>query len=103
MLNLEHLRRLELLKTLIVLKEKEILLAQVEKIESEVPDKPVKDIADAVRKIAYGDAVRKIDAILQESAALQHYEDPEVKALQLELRLLDFQKNSRMLLFCKNG
>ena len=35
-MTLEHLKRLELLKTLIALEEKELLLSQVEKLEDEV-------------------------------------------------------------------
>ena len=88
-MTLEHLKRLELLKTLIALEEKELLLSQVEKLEDEVPEKHVQEIAEAVRNIAYGDAVRRIDEILQESTSLQHYEDPEIKALQIELRILE--------------
>ena len=65
-MTLEHLKRLELLKTLIALEEKELLLSQVEKLEDEVPEKHVQEIAEAVRNIAYGDAVRRIDEILQE-------------------------------------
>ena len=88
-MTLEHLKRLELLKTLIALEEKELLLSQVEKLEDEVPEKHVQEIAEAVRNFAYGDAVRRIDEILQESTSLQHYEDPEIKAFQLELRILE--------------
>ena len=38
-MTLEHLKRLELLKTLIALEEKELLLSQVDKLEDEVPEK----------------------------------------------------------------
>ena len=88
-MNLEYYRRLELLKSLIILGENELLLAQVEKLEIEYKDQSVKEIADAVRRTAYGDVVKKVDLILQDSASIQHYEDPEIKALQIELRILE--------------
>ena len=79
-MTLEHLKRLELLKTLIALEEKELLLSQVEKLEDEVPEKHVQEIAEAVRNIAYGDAVRRIDEILQESTSL-HWKSKQINLI----------------------
>ena len=85
----ELIRRLDLLKNLIALGEEDLLSQQAEKLDSISSKIDTSLLVDALRKKSFSEAVHQIDKILKDSASIEIYEDPEIQALKLELRVLE--------------
>lgn len=85
----ELIRRLDLLKNLIALGEEDLLSQQADKLDSISSKIDTSLLVEALRKKSFSEAVQQIDKILKDSASIQVYEDPEIQALRLELRVLE--------------
>jgi len=94
------LKRLEALKTVILLEDTEDIRMQLGKISRLIDSyedgtwtalEEIGNIIDSVKEARYKDAVSSIGSILKEHRQVTIYEDPEVPALKLEIRALEYQ------------
>ena len=88
------IKRLELIKSLIILDEEEELEAHIAKLEQlpTIGELPI--IISALKDKAYSKAVVAIEAFINAHNQLSFYMDPEVEALKLEIKGLEIAINS---------
>ena len=92
--------RLETLKNVILLEDKEDIAFQLEKLKKYI--KPAKDeklntinnIIELVSKQTYGEAMQLINEVVNKFRTLTIYVDSEIYALKLEMRALELQISS---------
>jgi len=83
------LKRLELIKTAIMLEDEELITLQSEKLSDLEVDAAVSGVLALVAGCNYGEAVREIDAYFSKYSGLMLYEDGELQGLRLELKALE--------------
>ena len=81
--------RLELIKTSILLEDEDVIALQVNKITSLKYDDYVAEILTKLEQLCFSEAINDIDAYISKKTGLLPYEDKEVQALKLELKLLE--------------
>jgi hypothetical protein len=94
------LKRLEALKTVITLEDIEDIRMQTGKLSSLIEDydnrswdalSDIELILELVENTHYKEAVTKMDKLLQKQRQVTVYENPEIPALKLEIRGLEYQ------------
>jgi len=85
----ELLKRLELIKNLISLEEKELLSLQVVKLMEFQSVDEVNKIAKLLQENAYGAATQNIERFIQSHRQITNYIDPEIEALKFEIKSLE--------------
>jgi len=88
------IKRLELIKSLIVLEEEEELETHISKLEQLPATSELSTIINALKDKAYSKAVVAIEAFINANNQLSFYIDPEVEALKLEIKGLEIAINS---------
>jgi len=83
------LKRLELIKTAITIEDEEIIELQVLKLQGLETDAEVHSILQKLENLTYASALLEIEAYLSKYGGVVVYEDPEVKGLKLELKVLE--------------
>jgi hypothetical protein len=84
------LKRLGLIKSMLALHETEDLPKHVERLEMEgITDARLSAVLVALRNQRYADAVAQLEEFVAAYAQVRVWEDPQVPALQLEIRLLE--------------
>lgn len=84
------LKRLAVIKTLLALHETEDLPKHLERLEAEnVADPRLPPLAAALRAGRYAEATALLEAFVAAYAQVRVWEDPQLPALQLEVRLLE--------------
>ena len=83
------LKRLELIKTAIAIEDEEIIELQVLKLQGLKTDIEVQSILQKLENLTYASALLEIEAYLSKYGGVVAYEDPEVKGLKLELKMLE--------------
>jgi len=89
--------RLETLLNVIRLEDEDDILYQTKKIKTLVLDTPppeVVNILELIAKQKYQESVIQLTALLQKLRQLTTWQDPEIPALQLEIRSLEWQLSS---------
>jgi hypothetical protein len=87
--NARTIKRLELIKNLIALEERDLLMAQAAELETDGQGERLTAITEAIRDERFGEVARTIDDHLSETGAVQSYEDPELNGLRLEAKALE--------------
>lgn len=92
------LKRIEAIKALIQLEDEDAIVFQLSKLIKETYGKSEFSYKEKIDKIIYllkntlyGQALEKINSVLKEFSHLIIYQDPEIPALKLELKGLEFQ------------
>ena len=83
------LKRLELIKTAITIEDEEIIELQVLKLQGLETDAQVQSILQKLEGLAYASALVEMEAYIKQYSRVVSYEDPEVKGLKLELKVLE--------------
>jgi len=83
------LKRLELIKTAITIEDEEIIELQIQKLKTYDIDAEVASILNYLASNGYADALAQIDIYVQKYSGMVVYEDKEVNALKLELKVLE--------------
>ena len=83
------LKRLELIKTAIILEDAEIIELQIIKMASLVLDDEAKQIIELLKSDDYDMAVGKIEIYIEQNKNVVPYEDKEVGKLRQELKKLE--------------
>lgn len=84
------LKRLGLIRSMLALQETEDLPKQVERLRTEgLVDDRLAVVLEALRAQRYADAMVRLDEFVAAYSGLRVWEDPQVPALQLEIRLLE--------------
>jgi len=88
------IKRLELIKSLIILEEEDELETQIAKLEQLPSMGELPNIIIALKDKAYSKAVVAIEAFINAHNQLSFYIDPEMEALKLEIKGLENAINS---------
>ncbi len=83
------LKRLELIKTAIAIEDEEIIGLQIQKLKTFTIDDKVEKILKLLKADEYADALVCIEEYMQEYSGVVIYEDKEIGALRLELKVLE--------------
>ncbi len=83
------LKRLELIKTAITIEDEEIIELQILKLKTLSIDEKVKKILQFLETDDYADALVHIEGYIQKYSGIVVYEDEEIGALKLELKVLE--------------
>lgn len=92
----EIIKRLQVVKNLILLEDYETLSLQVDKLKSvgyglsENSIKDLKEIISFLEGKKYGDSIVCIDKFINKNSGIEVYKDPEIEALKIELKALEF-------------
>lgn len=90
----EIIKRLEVLQHFIVLKDLEDVDYAITKLEKFDVNTNVSKIISLVKKQLFGQAIEEIQKFISHYNQLTVWDDPEINALQLELKLLENQINA---------
>jgi len=85
------LKRLEVIKTLIAIGDIEDIKGQIRKLEAYKQDNSIQAIYEALTQNSYGAAATLIANFLQHSQQLDHYLDPAISGLRLEMQMLEVE------------
>ena len=88
------IKRLELIKSLIILEEEDELETHIAKLEQLPTIGELPNIITSLKEKAYSKAVVAIEAFINAHNQLSFYIDPEVEALKLEIKGLEIAINS---------
>ena len=83
------LKRLELIKTAITIEDEEIIELQVIKLKTFTIDEKVEKILQLLEVDEYADALIRIEDYIKKYSGVVIYEDKEIGALKLELKILE--------------
>ena len=83
------LKRLELIKTAIIIEDEEIIELQAVKLNAMSCDDEVEGILNKIANKDYGDVILDIEEYVQKFSGLVVYEDKELQGLRLELKALE--------------
>ena len=86
---IERIKRLELIKTAIILEDKEIIELQILKLENIENDEKIQDILELISETRYEQVINLIDAYMAKYKGIAIYEDPEIQGLKVELKVLE--------------
>jgi hypothetical protein len=86
-------KRLELIKSLIVLEEEEDIVEQVTKLQQLQTSKEIKEIISHLQQRSYGNAIKHIEEFLNSHHQVAFYIDPEIEGLKLEAKSLEAELN----------
>ena len=93
-LNLSKIiKRIELIKSLILLEEEEDIAEQITKLQDLHPDEEIKGIIFHLEQKSYGKAAKEIEAFLNSHHQLSKFTDPEIEGLKLEAKSLEAELN----------
>lgn len=91
-------RRLEAIKSLIQLEDEDAIVFQLSKLIKETNNKQefvyqdrINHVVDLLKNKLFGQALNEIHVLSQELNQIVVYQDPEIPALKLELKALEFQ------------
>jgi hypothetical protein len=87
------IKRLELIKSLIVLEEEEDIVEQVTKLQQLQTNDEIKEIISHLQQRSYGKAVKHIEEFLISHHKVAAYIDPEIEGLKLEAKSLEAELN----------
>lgn len=85
----EILKRLEIIKSSIQIKEYEIVELQVAKLEKQHLDEEIQKIVTTLKELKYYEALLDIESYIAQYSALVRYVDIELQALKQELKQLE--------------
>jgi hypothetical protein len=88
---LQILKRLELIKTSIILEDEDIIELQINKIRGLEYDSEIDHILTQLEQNDFANAVNAIDNYINKNTRLIPFQDQEVQALKLELKILERQ------------
>jgi len=88
------IKRLEIIKSFVVLEEMEEIISQVKKLHEQNLTTELIAIVQALEKARYSEAIELIEAFTAIHSQLVMYEDTNVFALQLEIKSLEIQLNA---------
>jgi len=83
------IRRLQLIKDLILLEDLEDIESQIAKLRSQEVDLEIQLIIDKLDSGEYSSAMAKIESFISSRVQLSVYQDPEIAALKLEIKVLE--------------
>jgi len=83
------LKRLELIRTSIVIDDLEIIQLQIEKLKSLEIDEEVKTIIKKLNNNDFGTVVVDLEKYIQKFSGVVVYEDKEIQGLKLEMKVLE--------------
>lgn len=83
------LKRLEVIKSGIVIEDEEIIKLQIKKLSCMDIDDEVKKILQKIENYDYSSAIVDIENYIAKHSGVVVYEDKELKALKLELKVLE--------------
>jgi DnaJ domain len=86
-------KRLELIKSLIVLEEEEDIAEQVTKLQRLQTNEGIKEIISYLQQRSYGKAIKHIEEFLNSHHQIAFYIDPEIEGLKLEAKSLEAELN----------
>ena len=86
-------KRLELIKSLIVLEEEEDIAEHVAKLQKLQPNEEIKEIIFHLQQRSYGKAIKGIEEFLNSHHQVAFYIDPEIEGLKLEAKSLEAELN----------
>jgi hypothetical protein len=86
-------KRLELIKSLIVLEEEEDIAEQVTKLQQLQTNEEIKEIIFHLQQRSYGKAIKHIEEFLNSHHQVAFYIDPEIEGLKLEAKSLEAKLN----------
>src|SRR5665647_1787470 len=86
-------KRLELIKSLIVLEEEEDIAEQVTKLQQLQTNEEIKEIIFHLQQKSYGKAIKYIEEFLSSHHQVAYYIDPEIEGLKLEAKSLEAKLN----------
>ena len=82
-------KRLELIKSLILLEEEEDIAEQVIKLQQLQTNEEIKEIIIQLQQRSYGKAIKGIEEFLNSHHQVAFYIDPEIEGLKLEAKSLE--------------
>lgn len=85
----EIVRRLDVLKNYITLREFEEITQIVEKLEKYIFNENIQEIVTLLNNKLYTDVIIKIDQFIKQYNQVSIYQDPRVSALKLEMRIFE--------------
>lgn len=88
------IKRLQILKNLVLLEDFEEILDQVKKLTKQANSTELQSILSALKNHQYGRALFEIDEFIQQHQQLTIYDDPQIFALQLELKACEIELNA---------
>jgi hypothetical protein len=88
------IKRLELIKTFVILEDEEGIAEQMQKLEQLKINEIVKQILIFLNDKSYGKAIEAIELFLNSNQQIGFYIDPELEGLKLEAKLLEAEVNS---------
>jgi DnaJ-domain-containing protein 1 len=83
------IKRLEIIKNAIELEDDDIVLSQLIQLKKEPLDDGLDAIVQALEQRRYADAITAITVWLQNQRALTTWQDPQISASKLELKMLE--------------
>ncbi|HEY2452278.1 MAG TPA: DNA repair protein [Scandinavium sp.] len=83
------IKRLEIIKNAIELEDDEIVLSQLIQLKKDPLDDGLDAIVQALEQRRYADAITAITVWLQNQRALTTWQDPQISASKLELKMLE--------------
>lgn len=86
-------KRLELIKSFIVLEEEEDIAEQVTKLQQLQTNEEIKEIIFHLQQKSYGKAIKHIEQFLNSHHQVAFYIDPEIEGLKLEAKSLEAELN----------
>ena len=88
------IKRLEMIKSLISLEEEDEIGIHISKLEQLVATTEIGYIIDYLKQKSYSKAVTAIEIFINQHQSLTIYLDPQIDALKLEIKSLEFEINS---------
>jgi len=88
------IKRLELIKSFVILEERDEILNQVKKIKDQTLTPDLIIIIEHLESARYGEAIRLTEIFINEHSQLTVFNDPEIFALQLEIKSIEIQLNA---------
>lgn len=83
------IKRFELIKNAIALEDEEIIVMQIERLDSGEVDESTDAIIEALQMHRYDKAMLQIESYIKCNSGVIVYDDPELQGLRLELKVLE--------------
>jgi DnaJ-domain-containing protein 1 len=87
------LKRLDIIKNAVAMEDEELIAMQVAKLQALPLDTRVKQILTLITAKQYQYVIQLIEQYKQDNSGVMVYEDPQIKGLKLELKVLENRLN----------
>ena len=88
------IKRLEIIKNFVILEEIDEISRSASKLEQYIFNSDIDEIIELIQKENFGDAIHKIENFINKNQQLSIWSDPEIAALNLEIKNIENQINA---------